>query len=144
MLRQLSLCTILVVAATGCGERASRADAAPVSTPLAELDASSWALQQFAGHDLALPEDRQVTLKIEGTRLGGRAPCNSYGADLTEREGRVTIGPILSSKMACDRLDLEQAYFAALTQVTSVRRDGANLTLAGADATLVFGAAARD
>jgi heat shock protein HslJ len=133
----VTMATLLVA----CNGGAPRSEAATASA--ASLDGTAWALVEFDGLDLRLPEGRRVTLEFSSGRGGGQAPCNSYGFELSERGGQWSVGPIASSKMACERLDLEQAYFAALAKVTQARRDGERLVLSGADASIAFVGAAK-
>ena len=79
--------------------------------------------------------DTSATLRIEedGT-LAGAAPCNRWssvnGAELPALELR----GIRATRMACDKLDEEQAFFNALSLMTTLAPDGErNLVLTGPD-----------
>jgi heat shock protein HslJ len=92
------------------------------------------ALQPFA--------DAPVTLTVTEGQLGGRAACNSYGADITVNNAEISIGMIISTEMACEPpeiMALEASYLGALGRVTTATRTSeAMLTLNGEGVTLQF------
>lgn len=80
-----------------------------------------------------------VTFRIgEDGRLTGKAPCNSYfaGVDGPLPDFRPTgIG---ATRMACDGLSDEQAYFTLLQGIDRLTWSEAELHLSGAGHQLVF------
>jgi heat shock protein HslJ len=80
----------------------------------------------------------RITLGIAaGGRLSGTA-CNSYGATWsTSPGGRIAIGDIASTDMACldpaGVMDQESGYLTALGHATRWQRDGSKLTLASGE-----------
>ena len=79
--------------------------------------------------------DAPATLRLEadGT-LAGAAPCNRWSAMNTATLPTLTLSPIRATRMACDRLDDEQVFFAALSAMTAMAPDGErNLILTGPD-----------
>jgi heat shock protein HslJ len=76
-------------------------------------------------------------------RLAGQAPCNRYfgGVDGPLPDFRATgIG---ATRMACDRLSDEQAYFTLLQDIDRLTWSEAELHLSGGGHQLVFRPAAR-
>lgn len=58
-----------------------------------------------------------VTLFFEDAACKGSAPCNGYGGECKfdpRGAGTIDINGIFSTKIACDRLDLENLYLGAL------------------------------
>jgi heat shock protein HslJ len=123
---------VAAVALTACGL---------LAPPAASLD-GEWILERGThdGVDLALLADAPVSLRIEGTEIGGTAACNIYGGTL-ERDGdAVAFNALSMTEMGCDepRMALESAYIAALAGVRTAVRDGDRLSLAGRDVELDF------
>ena len=90
---------------------------------------------------LAVTPDTHVTLTFDDDGMGGKAPCNDYGADYELDGSSFEIpGPgIEQTLMGCgDEQDgaLESAYLSALTEVDTVARDGDALTMTGEDVEL--------
>jgi heat shock protein HslJ len=76
----------------------------------------------------------------DGT-LQGEGPCNGYGAQLTALPPAWALGPVRATRMACDALDAEAAFFAALSTMTAADQTADTLTLTAPDgATMVFAA----
>jgi heat shock protein HslJ len=79
--------------------------------------------------------DAEATMRIgsDGT-IQGRAPCNGWGTTNRAKLPALSIEGIRATKRACDKLDAEQAFFAALTRMTTLETDGRqNLILTGPD-----------
>lgn len=79
-----------------------------------------------------------VTLAIGAdNRVSGRAPCNSYGGVLTERDGAITVSGLAFTMMACleeDRMQSERRFNAALgATVAAQRLDGGAVALNDAE-----------
>ncbi|WP_374299795.1 META domain-containing protein [Paracoccus sp. (in: a-proteobacteria)] len=72
------------------------------------------------------PAPAGVTFEVgEGSRVTGRAPCNRYSAQLTERDGAMTVSGTVMTRMACaeaDRNLAEMRFGNALGSVTAARR----------------------
>ena len=71
-----------------------------------------------------------VSLTVSGSEFSGTAPCNSYAG--TFFDGFTT------TELACDELDLEQRYYAALGAVHDAAVTGGMLSLAGDNVVLRF------
>jgi heat shock protein HslJ len=90
-----------------------------------------WVLQDFG--------DGKVTVEFgaDGS-LSGQGPCNKYRASHEVTYPDITIGPILSTRMACGNSDEEFRYFDQMAKVRQIRlaqgllvlvqEDGAKLT----------------
>jgi heat shock protein HslJ len=89
-------------------------------------------------HLLALDGQRVApgtTLRLEADgSMSGRAPCNSYGTQNTGALPALALRPIRATRMACPRLDEEQAFFDALAVMTTLDLSGPDrLILSGPD-----------
>ena len=104
---------------------------APVMTMAQTYTDAYWQL-------LAIDGTRTVaraTLRIDKDNvLAGAAPCNRWSGNNGAVLPALSLGAIRSTRMACDRLAEEQAFFEALSQMTAVALDGErNLILTGPD-----------
>lgn len=86
-----------------------------------------------------------VTLAIADGQVSGRSGCNLYSARVTLDNGRLTVAPILSSKMACldnGAMQVEASFLDALAAAErwAVGADG-SLEIAGRAGTILFRAA---
>lgn len=104
----------------------------------------TWVLVSGDGADgpLAVTPDTHVTLAFDRDSMGGKGPCNDYGADYELVGNSFDVpGPgIEQTLMGCgDEPDaLESAYLTALTEVDTVARDGDTLMMTGAGVELGF------
>jgi uncharacterized membrane protein len=110
----------------GCGGDAIGAPPAPASPLIGE-----WRVQTIAGRP-AMPAAR-VTFTAD--RISGNTGCNSFGGSYSFTRGRLTTGPMITTKRACIRIAPgaagEQAFLTMLGQrltVSSNRRGKLVLT----------------
>jgi len=70
--------------------------------------------------------------------LTGNGGCNDYSATYKVDGDKITIGPAVSTKKACEQavMDQEQQYLAALSTAATYRSDGSKLELRTADGAL--------
>lgn len=89
---------------------------------------------QLLAIDGKLTETR-ATLRIDADNvLAGAAPCNRWSAANAVPLPALALGAIRSTRMACDKLADEQAFFDSLSLMTTVQADGdQTLILTGAD-----------
>jgi heat shock protein HslJ len=120
---------------------------APVTTqpsePPAAIDpAGPWELESgtLADQPLALVAGAPITLVVEGSQVSGRSACNQYFGEFAIVDGKVTLGGLGGTEMACEEpiMTLEAAYLSALAKVDSARMDGSALVLTGPLAELRF------
>lgn len=102
-----------------------------------------WQLQSGTNQKAAIPivAGHPVTLKVDGTVVGGSSACNQYGGTLEINGTTIKISALSITEMACpdDRaMASEAAYVAALPRVTGAERDGDSLVLSGPDVELHF------
>lgn len=81
------------------------------------------------------------TLEIDstGSRVTGNAACNGYGGIIELGADSLQFGPLMSTKMACSALELEQRFMRQInTKTVKYSRKQGNLILYGEEETLVF------
>jgi heat shock protein HslJ len=97
-----------------------------------EMTDTDWQLLAIDGVVVGY-DDIVATLRIgaDGT-MTGKAPCNSFSAANTGTLPALSLGGIRATRMACDKLKGEQAFFDALSAMVAARMDGSrNLILTG-------------
>lgn len=82
----------------------------------------------------------EVTLEIDGGSLAASAGCNRAAGSVKDRAGRLEIGPLATTMMACPPAiaNIEVRYFGVLERGPSWRIEGDRLTLSAAGDTLIF------
>jgi heat shock protein HslJ len=128
---------LLALALTACGG----GGAAPSPGTDAAVD-GSWQLTsgRTAAGGIPILADRPITLTVEGSSIGGTAACNSYGGRLAGSAGRIRVEELGMTAMGCeaDVMASEAAYTSALSSISQIGRDGAELVLLGQDVELRF------
>lgn len=160
---RLSL-ALMAVALAACSMPTHPDSSAPPSDPFNPaavqlLDDTSWTLAAWKMADgrerdvAALGLDVRPTLVLSTAsgqrRASGFAGCNRFGGAYTLKDGLLSFGPLIATRMACGsaRNSLEAAYLDALAHVgkTGVQwRSPPQLQIVTADGTtLTFQAAGR-
>ena len=80
------------------------------------------------------PFGAEATIDLsEAGRIQGQAPCNQYFADQKTVYPWFEAGPIGATRMACDKLNEETAFFSALSEMTLSEALGGTLILSNPD-----------
>jgi heat shock protein HslJ len=112
----------------------------------AELEGVTWKLDAMGAQGNPKPAvgDGRVTLAFdfgEG-RIHGNGGCNSYSADFEINGNEISIGPAMSTLMACfpeEVMDQETAYHQALAKAERFEVGGGALSIFTSDGqVLVF------
>ncbi len=115
------------------GETASLVFERVVPPSDVSLEGTNWALESFViGGDAisSLIADTTVTATIANGEITGNATCNSYSGPVSIDGAAITIGEVISTKMACDvGMEQESQYLATLAEVSTWRIEGTTLTL---------------
>ena len=94
---------------------------------LASLDGSSWELTHMDGIEINEDAFQTATISISKASISGQAACNSYGGEcMMYSDGRIKIGDMMSTRMACSNMMYERIFLAALQEAKAFRMDGAN------------------
>lgn len=135
-----------LAALAGCGstDSAVTAAAAGLTSTTAAGTASTdgdWTLATGHAGTLRVPAGVEVWLGVQGSRIEGRASCNSYGAAVSRDGARFAVGDIFMTAMSCGddgRDAFERDYARALDSVTSATVEGDRLTLRGPGTELTY------
>jgi len=126
----ITLLGTLVLVLSACTLTGGKAD---VSSK--DLENTRWELVSYGeiGSEVAVVEDSTVTLEFQpGGQIGGTGGCNSYGGEATLEDGKLTVGEIMSTLMACmDEAVMQQEgqFFKALNSAEEVKLSGNELTI---------------
>ena len=134
----------VMVVALGCGpkqEPQPPADSTSASAPMPPAQSTAftdreWILTALGDRTSPLGNGgKPVTLTLTSAenRASGNAGCNRYTGPYTMAGNQLTFGPAISTKMACaEGMDVETAFLAMLSQVTSYQATDSSLVLMGA------------
>ena len=81
---------------------------------------SSWEVTSFAGQDPL--EDHPITFEFDTDgNISGNASCNRFGGSCTIEENTIKVGPLRSTRRACepDIMQQEQKFLAVLSTATA-------------------------
>ena len=92
-----------------------------------EIAGVDWLLVGLEGQTV----DWAASLRIEGDKLSGKAPCNRWFGTNAAALPAVAIQGIGATKMACPDLAAESAYFETLQAMQAVEADQERLFLIG-------------
>ncbi|MBC6611239.1 META domain-containing protein [Hymenobacter sp. BT507] len=103
------------------------------------LRGTYWVLHQLGDSAVITHENSQevyLTLAADSSnRAEGQAGCNRFRGRFTlAANDQLSFSPLLSTKMACPRLQLESRYLSALEGTTRYQLQGDTLRLLGAPA----------
>jgi len=95
----------------------------PLATLAEPMQALDWQLLAIDG--LLVGASVTASLRIDAAgQVTGKAPCNSYAAHNAAELPAFQLGPIRATRMACDRLAEEQAFFDALALMETMALEG--------------------
>ncbi len=102
------------------------------------LAGTSWLLASLKGQNV-LPKPQITATFNEDNTLSGSGGCNSYSASYTVEGNSLTIGPAISTQMACPDpiMSQETAYLTVLGSVATYQIQGNTLELADASGATV-------
>ncbi|MEI6401285.1 MAG: META domain-containing protein [Actinomycetota bacterium] len=111
---------------------------APSDDLAALLAGKTYLSQTTTG--ITLAPDAVLRISFEDGRISVSGGCNGMGGDVTFEGDAMTVGPMMSTQMACDQslMDQDSAVQAFLTAGTTVSVDGDTLTLTGGEATITL------
>ena len=123
----IALITLATVALVGLG----------VAAQAAGKDASisvgtEWTLESFGpiGSEKAVLEGTEITLAIgEDNKISGSAGCNRYFSNYEAKGSELSLGMIVSTRMACPEKGMEQEaeYLNVLGSVSGFETDEGTL-----------------
>jgi hypothetical protein len=119
----------------GLGEEETPGDAIPIEG----ID-GAWIYAGGTDSSGELSSDAEITLVISGKGIAGQSACNNYTAKFTGDPTDLKIGPIASTKRACENalMDFDTRFFAALAVATVAIPTGGSLVVQGDGVNLEF------
>ena len=113
---------------------------APNASPLvSEITNFQWILRSLNGNPAGMGAGgREVTLRFSPAgEVSGFAGCNRFGATYVAQGDSLRLGPIRSTRMACDAgMSLERDFLLALDTVRGYRVNDRHLELLGLNGTI--------
>ena len=98
-----------------------------------EIFGVDWILVGIEGQAV----DWRASLRLDGDKAGGQAPCNRWFASNEVAFPAVAITRIGATRMACPELAAEQAYFETLEAMQRAELDQGHLFLIGREGRLM-------
>jgi heat shock protein HslJ len=92
-----------------------------------EIEGVDWHLLGQEGQAV----DWKSTIRFDGAKVAGKAPCNHWFANNEATLPRVVLTRIGATRMACPELDKEQALFESLGAMQRAEMDQNHLFLIG-------------
>ncbi len=126
------------------GELIFRPKTAPAALP---LEGTEWRLETAVQTDnetvsaLSVPDDLEVTLRLNDGELGGFNGCNGYGGSYTLVDGELQTAELFQTLMAClDEIpnEIESQMMRGLEQIESYDITGNRLTITYPGGELIF------
>lgn len=78
----------------------------------------------------AMGKEPHMKLKVLDSKVSGNGGCNGYGGTYTLGAGnKIRFSPIISTKMACYKLNIENAFFSVFEFVDHYEAKGGTLVL---------------
>lgn len=127
---RLFMALLSVIMLTGCAASALSVPATGAADPGAVLDRTwQWESTQTSTEKIVpkTPERYTIRLTDEG-RLQARFDCNSGGGSYQMSVGKLSFGPMLSTRMACDQDSLDFQFMRDLGSVDSFYVEGGQLS----------------
>jgi heat shock protein HslJ len=121
MMVQKILLGVFALAIAGCAAQGSAGSAARSRDPQLVLD-KSWQWQETITPvvKIAVPNPQRYTILLGSDgKLQARFDCNSGGGSYKISEGKLSFGPLLSTRMACPPDSLDVPYMRDLQRVAS-------------------------
>ena len=96
-------------------------------TPFAALadgiEGTDWQLVAIDGQAVDAAVSASLGIGLDGA-VSGKAPCNRFTAQNMGTLPEVRLGPIAATRMACDRMAEERAFFATLAVIDLAKLAG--------------------
>lgn len=118
-----------VMAMGACGSD----EASPASLP-----DGTYRLESISGRDLV--EGTTIELLVEADTVNLGAGCNRMFGDYAIEDGRLVVGQLASTRMACspESMDQDEWLIALMTSEPTVEIDGDRLTISDDEVSLGF------
>ncbi|MCE5973561.1 META domain-containing protein [Sinirhodobacter sp. WL0062] len=121
---RLALIALAALSMTACREDAT-------TDALAALPiGAEWQVREIAGQPVA-PEVSVTLTRSEENTITGSSGCNRYNGRVETRDGKLHIGALAGTRMACppEQMQAEQAFHSTIGRVDQARLNGTTLEL---------------
>jgi heat shock protein HslJ len=125
--RLAALTTLAALSLSGCG-----------STTGSGMGGVPHGEYVLVGIDGGTVPERNITLSVTPEGISGHATCNSYSAQNTATLPAVALTPLVTTKMLCGGMALENRYFEVLQSVNEVEYFGGVLKAKSPSTWLIF------
>jgi heat shock protein HslJ len=141
----LAICTFLACNSTP-KDNTDTSATGPDTTAVNQATAGTitdiqWNLIEITGNAVSgyAAQNKQPYLKFTNdNRVEGTGGCNGMGGSYTVSEGnKISLTEMMSTKMACPDMTLENDFQTTLQQVTNYTTDGTTLSLMNAVGTTI-------
>lgn len=126
LIRLAALTSLAALGLTACG---------PTTGGMGGVPHGEYVL---VGIDGGTVPERNITLSVTPEGISGHATCNSYSAQNTATLPAVSLTPLVTTKMACRGMGLENRYFQVLQTVNEVEYFGGVLKAKSPSTWLIF------
>jgi heat shock protein HslJ len=128
---RLFMVLLSTVILAGCAASALSVPADGATDPGAVLDRTwQWKSTQTSAEKIVPKTPERYTIRLTGEgRLQARFDCNSGGGSYQISTGKLSFGPMLSTRMACSPDSLDTQFMRDLGSVDSFSVEGAQLSL---------------
>ncbi len=134
---------LLALAAATAFARAQQPAASQPAQTANGLEGTRWILVSYAnkdGNTAKSLQDMEPTAEFKNGKVAGVAGCNRYNGPYLAKDGKLTIGPLASTMMACPAAIMaqEQAFLADMQAAAAYQVSGDQLTIADKDGKTVL------
>lgn len=128
---RLFMLILSAIMLAGCATGAFSGPATGTIDPGAALDRTwQWESTQTAGEKISPENPERYTLRLTGEdRLQARFDCNSGGGSYQISAGKLSFGPMFSTRMACGTDSLDMQFMRDLERVDSFYVEAGQLYL---------------
>ncbi len=104
------------------------------------LENTVWRFNGFSENDTVsmMAGAENITAELRDGTISGNGGCNQYNGPATIQGQQLTVGPLVSTKMACDAMQAEGQFLTVLQAVTAWEIADQTLTLHYPGGSLLF------
>jgi heat shock protein HslJ len=104
-----------------------------------DLEGRWYVLTMRRQHFMPAEPLNGVTISFADSSFAGKAPCNSIAGDFNLQGAKASFSNIIATKMACDKLEAENAFLKLLSSAVKLMGvDGNKLMLKDKDGNTIF------
>lgn len=123
-----ALLPLALVAALACAGCDGGGGAEPARGPVTAVGDTAWKLVSVNGEAV---DDASFIFRIAGGFISGQGPCNTINADYQGEAPVFEIGTLITTRMICDRLGLENRVISGFQDARRAVIENDRLTISG-------------